>query len=72
MLGIENCLIKNLSTIFSPTLIANMDDELLRAIASESEEIRDERASLREKLCVLEAGKQVLSEHIGKAINTEY
>ncbi|RAR10057.1 P-loop containing nucleoside triphosphate hydrolase protein [Stemphylium lycopersici] len=64
VLGIENCLIKNLSTIFSPTLIANMDDELLRAIASESEEIRDERASLREKLCVLEAGKQVLSEHI--------
>lgn len=72
MLGIENCLIKDLSAIFSPTLIADMDDELLRAIASESEETRDERASLKEKLSVLKSGKQVLSEHIGKAINSEY
>jgi hypothetical protein len=43
-----------------------MDDEQLRAIASESEEIRSERASLKQKLSVLESGKQVLFEHMGK------
>jgi hypothetical protein len=63
---VENCLIKDLSTIFSPTLTADMDDEQLRAIASESEEIRSERVSLKQKLSVLESGKQVLFEHIGE------
>jgi hypothetical protein len=43
-----------------------MDDEQLRAIASESEEIRSERASLEQKLSVLESGKHVLFEHMGK------
>ena len=42
-----------------------MDDEQLRAIASESEEVRNERASLKQKLSVLESGRQVLFEHIG-------
>ncbi|KAF1946345.1 dynamin-1 [Clathrospora elynae] len=64
ILAIENCLIKNLAAIFSPTLTADMDDEKLRAIASESEDIRNERVSLRQKLSVLETGKQVLFEHI--------
>ncbi|RMZ66737.1 interferon-induced gtp-binding mx [Pyrenophora seminiperda CCB06] len=64
VLGIENCLMKNLSAIFSPMLTADMDDEQLFAIASESEVIRHERATLRQKLSVLESGKQVLFEHI--------
>ncbi|KAL7771099.1 hypothetical protein CFE70_001041 [Pyrenophora teres f. teres 0-1] len=64
ILGIENCLIKDLPAIFSPTLIAGMDEEKLSAIASESEEIRHERATLEQKLSVLEPGKQVLFEHI--------
>ncbi|EDU50737.1 interferon-induced gtp-binding protein mx [Pyrenophora tritici-repentis] len=63
-LGIENCLIKDLSAIFSPTLTAGMDDDKLSAIASESEDIRHERATLKHKLSVLESGKQVLFEHI--------
>jgi hypothetical protein len=66
VLAVENCLIKNLPAIFSPTLTADMDDEQLRAIASESEEIRSERASLEQKLSVLESGKHVLFEHMGK------
>jgi hypothetical protein len=66
VLAVENCLIKNLPAIFSPSLTANMDDEQLRAIASESEETRSERASLKQKLGVLESGKQVLFEHIGE------
>jgi len=45
-----------------------MDDEKLCAIASESEDIRHERTTLKQKLSVLESGKQVLFEHIGKDI----
>jgi hypothetical protein len=66
VLAIENCLIKDLSTIFSPTLTANMDDGQLQAIAGECEEVRCEREDLREKLEVLQSGKQILHEHIGK------
>jgi hypothetical protein len=50
VLAIENCLIKDLSAIFSPTLTANMDDEQLQAIAGECEEVRCEREDLRKKL----------------------
>jgi hypothetical protein len=66
VLAIENCLIKDLSAIFSPTLTANMDDEQLQAIAGECEEVRCEREDLRKKLQVLQSGKQILHEHIGK------
>jgi hypothetical protein len=45
-----------------------MDDEQLRAIASESEEIHTERLALKQKLSVLESGKQVLFEHIGERV----
>lgn len=68
VLAIENCLIKDLSAIFSPTLTANMDDEQLYAIAAESKEVRYERSSLKQKLAVLESGKQILYEHIGKSV----
>jgi hypothetical protein len=46
-----------------------MDDEQLRAIAAESAETRSQRSSLKETLAVLESGKQVLSEHVGKKIS---
>ncbi|KAF1833322.1 dynamin-1, partial [Decorospora gaudefroyi] len=64
LLGIENCLLKNLASLFSPTLTADMDDELVRAIASECEDSRTERASLRQRFSVLEAGRGVLLEHM--------
>jgi hypothetical protein len=66
VLAIENCLIKDLSAIFSPTLTADMDDEQLQAIAAESEDVRCERDTLRKKLEVLQSGKRILYEHIGK------
>jgi hypothetical protein len=65
VLAIENCLIKDLAAIFSPTLTANMDDGQLSAIAAECEEVRLERESLRKKLEVLQSGKQILYQHIG-------
>ncbi|KAH4162878.1 hypothetical protein HBI37_130850 [Parastagonospora nodorum] len=64
VLAVENCLIKDLTAIFSPTLTANMDDEQLHDIAAESEEVQYERETLRKKLEVLQSGKRTLDEHI--------
>ncbi|KAH7069304.1 hypothetical protein FB567DRAFT_245063 [Paraphoma chrysanthemicola] len=58
---------KNLSSIFSATLVADMDDAQLEAIAAESEVTRCERSKLRDELALLETGKQILSEHFAKA-----
>jgi GTP-binding protein EngB required for normal cell division len=69
VLGIENCLLKNLPAIFSPSLTADMPDEMLSAIASESEELRSERLALKARLQVLESGREVLFEHIGMYIS---
>jgi hypothetical protein len=68
VLAIENCLLKNLSAIFSPTMTADMDDEQLHAIAAESEDAREERLLLKSKLDALKSGKQILYEHIGECI----
>jgi hypothetical protein len=69
VLAIENCLIKDLAGTFSPTLTANMDDEQLHAIAAESEGVRYERSSLQKKLQVLQSGRQILYEHIGRFVH---
>jgi hypothetical protein len=66
VLAIENCLLSELSGIFSPSLIADLSDQMLCAIAAESKEVDEERSSLREKLRALQSGKQILNEHIGK------
>jgi GTP-binding protein EngB required for normal cell division len=65
VLAIENCLIKDLASVFSPSLIANMEDDKIQAIAAETEDVRIERNALVKRLAALEVGKQVLNEHIG-------
>ncbi|KAH7399626.1 P-loop containing nucleoside triphosphate hydrolase protein [Pyrenochaeta sp. MPI-SDFR-AT-0127] len=64
VLAIENCLIKNLSAIFSPSLIASLSDAKLQAIAAESAEVQEERNSLQQRLSALQSGKDVLNEHL--------
>lgn len=70
VLAIENCLIKDLSSIFSPSFTANMDDDQLHNIAVESEDVRVERSSLRQRLDVLHKGRQILYEHMGMIVVT--
>lgn len=64
-LAIESCLLKNLHTIFCPSVVVEMSDEKLHSIAAESEELRSKRAELRARLQVLEEGKGILDGHIG-------
>jgi hypothetical protein len=56
VLGIEHCLVDQLSDVFNPDIVAGMDDGTLKLLAAESEETQAERKRLQEKLEVLELG----------------
>ncbi|KAH9879277.1 hypothetical protein J1614_002716 [Plenodomus biglobosus] len=64
ILAIENCLMKDLASIFSPSLILGLDDDHVQAIAAESDDIRERRSELTEKLEALESGTHILYEHM--------
>ena len=57
---------KDLSGIFSPSLIIGLDDDKVQAIAAESDDIREERLALTQKLTDLESGTHILYEHMSK------
>ena len=57
-------MLADLASIFPPTLVLTMDKDRLRAIASESREIRGQRAALKQKLDDLKAGKRILDEQV--------
>ncbi|KAF2266073.1 hypothetical protein CC78DRAFT_460110 [Lojkania enalia] len=61
VLAIESCLVGDLASIFSPTFTSTLDEKKLAFIASESDDICNERAALEEKLEVLKKGRRTLS-----------
>ncbi|KAF2846803.1 dynamin-1 [Plenodomus tracheiphilus IPT5] len=64
ILAIENCLMKDLSSIFSPSLIIGLDDDKIQAIAAESKDIREDRVKRTQKLAAFEIGRNILYEHM--------
>lgn len=52
----------NLEDIFSPSVVANMDDETLSELASEDEEIKNERKMLQERMKSLKEGARIVSK----------
>ncbi|KAF2468030.1 P-loop containing nucleoside triphosphate hydrolase protein [Lindgomyces ingoldianus] len=67
MLAIENCLVADLASIFIPSVVSAMNEEQLRTIGSESEEICTERNALKETLDALQSGKRVLDLQVCNA-----
>ena len=61
VLGIENCVLDRLFDTFSPDIVLELDDSLIRNIAAETEESQSERAHTIHKLKSLEAGLQTLN-----------
>lgn len=61
VLAIEECLIQQLPTLFMPDAVFNMDDDIIREIAAESEEAAAERERSTVRLHVLEMGLRDLS-----------
>ncbi|KAI0520771.1 hypothetical protein F5B22DRAFT_644515 [Xylaria bambusicola] len=52
----ENCLISDLHSILIPSLFVRMDEDRLKELASESEDIRVQKATLQHKISILREG----------------
>ena len=61
VLGIESCVLDRLFDMFSPDIVLELDDSLIRNVAAETEESQLERARTIKKLKCLEAGLQTLN-----------
>ncbi|KAK8053611.1 hypothetical protein PG996_012912 [Apiospora saccharicola] len=56
ILAIENCLIQELPSIFTTEMVNQMDDTELDRLASESEDVKEERAQLQKEHDALKGG----------------
>jgi len=65
VLAVEACLIAKLHTVFGPVDILEMDDAMVLALASESEDAMAQRSRSEEKLHVLENGLKALRDMQG-------
>jgi hypothetical protein len=61
VLAVKECLIQQLPTLFMPEAVFNMDDDIIRGIAAESEEAAAKRERSTVRLHVLEMGLRDLS-----------
>ncbi|KAK5633033.1 hypothetical protein RRF57_008747 [Xylaria bambusicola] len=56
ILAVENCLIKDLPSIFTTSMVSQMEDEMLKRLAAESSEMQVERAELEAEYETLRNG----------------
>lgn len=57
-LAVENCLVCDIHNILTPGMVNAMDEEKLRELAAESEEVQTERSSLNYEVQILRNGLQ--------------
>lgn len=55
-LAVESCLISDLPTIMTPSMVIRMDEERLKELVSESEDVRLERNALQQEVKILREG----------------
>ena len=55
-LAVESCLISDLPTILTPSMVIRMSEERLKELASESEDVQINRQVLQDEVKVLRAG----------------
>lgn len=55
-LATENCLISELPKILTPKIVIHMDEERVRDLASESEDVQTERHQLQHEIKILSEG----------------
>ncbi|KAI0852872.1 P-loop containing nucleoside triphosphate hydrolase protein [Daldinia vernicosa] len=62
ILAVENCLIRDLPSIFTTTRVNKMEDDELERLASESPEVQTERKELRAEYEALKKGLQICNK----------
>lgn len=55
-LAVENCLISDIPTILTPSIVIRMSEEQLKKLASESKEVQMKRDKLQQEVKILRAG----------------
>ena len=63
--AIEDVLIADLGNLLSPSLVMQMEQELVHAIAAESQESQDRRLQLSRTLDILQSGLTICKRHVG-------
>ncbi|TGJ86557.1 hypothetical protein E0Z10_g2250 [Xylaria hypoxylon] len=66
ILAIENCLIKDLPTIFTTSVVSQMEDDMLERLATESTDIQVERAELIVECEALQKGLDICKTYRGR------
>ncbi|KAI1426479.1 hypothetical protein F5Y12DRAFT_282554 [Xylaria sp. FL1777] len=66
VLAIENCLIKDLPTIFTTSAVSQMKDDMLERLAAESADIQVERAELEAECEALQRGLDLCKTYRGR------
>jgi hypothetical protein len=62
MYAVEGALLGNLPTIFNPEVVADLDEEMITKVASESPETIIEREDLEKQLSTLEKSLKALQQ----------
>ncbi|KAI9824767.1 MAG: hypothetical protein M1832_001595 [Thelocarpon impressellum] len=65
--AVESVLVAGLEDIISPSLVMQMDPEVVSKIAGESKESRDYRVQLTRALRILEAGAATCKRYVGRS-----
>ncbi|KAK7976570.1 hypothetical protein PG989_015033 [Apiospora arundinis] len=68
ILAIENCLVQDIPSIFTTEMVSQMDDAELDRLASESEDIRDERVQLQKEPDALKEGLKYCNRYQERGI----
>lgn len=66
ILTVETCLMKDLGMVFSPISVMQMEENVVRRIASEPRENQDQRELLTRKKTVLTLGLEICQRYVGR------
>ncbi|KAI0521330.1 P-loop containing nucleoside triphosphate hydrolase protein [Xylaria bambusicola] len=66
ILAVENCLIKDLPSIFTTSMVSQMEDDMLERLAAESSEMQIERAELEAECETLQKGFDLCKAYRGR------
>lgn len=72
VLVIEACFLKNLGAVFSPVVIMQMNGDLIRKIAADSQETQELREVLTRKEAVLISGLEICQRYVGHGTLCEF
>ena len=72
ILAVENCLISELPSILTSSMVYEMDEEMLTTLVAESSEVRQERMELERDIRVLTEGLRICKRQRPREMTGEF